>query len=83
MYFYKLEADHDRFANINYRLTPAIGLGYWFSDTDDYKLMLEAGMGIEYTKFRDSSADSDELIIIPRAFLEKKLIGNSMISIAG
>ncbi|HDZ77192.1 MAG TPA: DUF481 domain-containing protein [Candidatus Omnitrophica bacterium] len=77
--FYKIEADHDRFANIDYRLTPAAGLGYWFSDQEDFKAMVEAGLGVEYTKFRDASDDSNELIIIPRAFLERKLMGNSRV----
>jgi len=30
--FYKIEGDHDRFANIDYRLIPSTGVGYWFSD---------------------------------------------------
>lgn len=78
--FYKFEADHDRFANINYRLVPSAGVGYWFSDTDGWKAMLECGMGFEYVKFRDDSKDSLEPIIIPRAFFEKKLFEHTLIS---
>lgn len=33
--FYKFEADQDRFANIDYRLIPSTGVGYWFSDLED------------------------------------------------
>jgi len=30
--FYRLESDHDRFADIDYRLIPSTGAGYWFYD---------------------------------------------------
>ena len=29
---YKAEAEHDRFANIEWRALPSVGLGYWFVD---------------------------------------------------
>ncbi len=71
--FYKLETDHDRFTNIDYRLIPTTGVGYWFSDTDSFKAMVELGVGCEYTSFRDDTKSNCEAILIPRAFLEKKL----------
>ncbi|MFH1239296.1 MAG: DUF481 domain-containing protein, partial [bacterium] len=37
--FYKFEADHDRFANVDYRMIPSTGIGYWFSDTESWKAM--------------------------------------------
>ncbi len=78
--FYKLEFDHDRFANIDYRITPSTGLGYWFSDRPDCKVAAEVGLGLEHTEFRDNTKDSDEAVLIPRAFFEKKLFGDSMVS---
>ena len=33
--FYKLESDHDKFANVDYRIVPSAGIGYWFSDRPD------------------------------------------------
>ena len=77
--FYKLEGDHDRFANINYRFVPSTGLGYWFSDTPDWKAIVEGALGLEHTDFRDNTKDSDEAIFIGRGFLEKKLFGESRI----
>jgi putative salt-induced outer membrane protein YdiY len=77
--FYKFEGDHDRFANINYRLIPSIGLGYWFSDEPDWRFMTEIAVGLEHTAFRDSAEDSDEPVLIPRAFFEKELFGKSRI----
>jgi putative salt-induced outer membrane protein YdiY len=78
--FYKLELDHDRFANIDYRIIPSIGVGYWFSDEPDWKAMIEAGLGLEHVEFRDDTKDSDEAVLIPRAFFEKKLFGESLLS---
>jgi len=78
--FYKTEAEHDRFANIKYRITPSTGLGYWFSDTDDWKLLTEAGIGYEYTEYRDDTDSDGEVILIPRLFFEKTLFNNSRFS---
>lgn len=78
--FYKLEADHDRFANIDYRLIPALGIGYWFSDTPDWKAMVEVAIGFQNTNFRDDTKDKNEAILVPRAFLEKKIFDTTTIS---
>ena len=78
--FYKIEGAHDRFANINYRIVPATGIGYWFFDQPDWKAMAEVGLGLEHTNFRDTTKDSNEMILVPRAFLEKKILGDSRIS---
>ena len=78
--FYKLETDHDRFANIDYRVIPSIGIGYWFSDEPDWKTMVELAIGFEHTNFRDTSNSSNEAILVPRGFLEKKFIGESSLS---
>ncbi|MBL7131408.1 MAG: DUF481 domain-containing protein [Candidatus Omnitrophica bacterium] len=77
--FYKLEGDHDRFADINYRLIPAAGLGYWLYDTSSLKAMVEGALGLEHTDFRDDTKDSDEAIFVGRGFLEKKIFGDSSI----
>jgi putative salt-induced outer membrane protein YdiY len=78
--FYKIEADHDRFGNIDYRVTPSVGVGYWFSDTDDWKFMTEIGMGVAYTNFSLISKNETNLELIPRAYLEKKLFWNLTLS---
>lgn len=78
--FYKFEAEHDRFSNIDARLTPSTGVGYWFSDAEDFKFMLEAGPGIQYTNFRKPDDSETELIAISRAFIEKKIFERTKIS---
>ena len=77
--FYRLEGDHDRFANINYRAIPAAGVGYWFYDTPALKAMIEGALGLEHTDFRDDTKDNDEAIFVGRGFLEKKVFGDSRI----
>ena len=77
--FYKLESDHDRFASVDYRILPSIGIGYWFSDEDDWKAMAELGAGLEHTNFRDETNDSDEMVLIPGAFFEKRMFNKSRI----
>lgn len=78
--FYRLEADHDRFANIDYRLLPSSGAGYWFFDADDIKVMAEMAIGYEYTDYRDATDDSDEVVFVPRGFFEKALFGKLRVS---
>ena len=77
--FYNIGVDHDRFANIDYRLLPSLGLGYWFFDTDSIKAMAEAAIGYEHTDYRDSTDDSDKAVLVPRAFLEKVIFGDARI----
>lgn len=71
--YVKQEADHDRFANINYRLIPSAGVGYHFFDEPDWKLQLEAGVGLQYTHFRDDTKDATQLIVDPRLYVERTI----------
>ena len=74
--FYKIEGDQDRFANINYRLLPSTGVGYWFTDRDEWRMMVEGAIGFEHTNYRDGTKSENEVIVIPRDFLETLLIGD-------
>ncbi len=77
--FYKLQGDHDRFTNINYRITPSIGLGYWFHDESDKKLMIESAIGLEHVDFRDNTKKDNRAVLIPRLFFEKNIFLKSKI----
>ncbi len=77
--FYRLEADHDRFADIDYRLVPAAGIGYWFYDISGLKLLGEAAAGFQRTAYRTNIKDENEWVFIPRLFMEKKLFTNTSI----
>ncbi len=78
--FYKLEADEDYFADIDYRLTPSTGVGYWFSDTDDLKAMAEMGLGYQYTNYRIEVKSTGEPVLVPRIFIDKRLIAKLHLS---
>jgi putative salt-induced outer membrane protein len=78
--FLRIEADHDRFSNIDYRLVPAAGTGYWFFDSDDFKLMAEVGAAPEMTYYRDETKNTLYWELIPRVFLEKKLFKNIILT---
>jgi len=78
--FFRGEADHDRFADIDYRLVPAAGVGYWLYDLPGIKLMAEVGAGLDHTVYKSKIKDRDEWVLTPRLFLEKKLFNNSKIT---
>ncbi len=78
--FYRFESDHDRFADIDYRFVPAGGFGYWFFDTDKTRLMAEVGGGIERTHFKSNTKYTSDWVLIPRAWLEKKIFENTTFS---
>ena len=78
--FYKFEGDHDRFANIDYRLIHSVGSGFWFFETSDWKAMAELGAGFEHVVYRDDTKDKNEAVLIPRLFFEKAFFGKSKLS---
>jgi len=79
-YFYKMEAEHDRFANIDYRLVPSLGVGRRFNEKYGWNVLTEAGFGLEHTDFRDGSGTEDDIILVSRLFLERDLWQDSKIS---
>ena len=78
--FYKLETDHDRFADISYRVIPSLGLGYWFSDTPDWKAMTEVGVGVMHTNYNGAAKTANEAVLVPRAFFDRRLFGGSRLT---
>ena len=78
--FYKLEADHDRFANVDWRFVPSTGIGYWFADQSELKALIELGLGWERTNFRDATRNRSDMVMIPRAFASKTLFRNLAVS---
>ena len=51
-----VEAFRDRFANIEYRLTPSAGFGYDLVETSDVDWSVFAGFGWQFTEFDEASA---------------------------
>ena len=77
---YQILVDHDRFADIHYRILPSTGIGYWFSKEEDWKAMVEGSLGYELTNYRSNKSDEEEPVLIGRTFLEKKVFDNARIS---
>ncbi|MFH1092546.1 MAG: DUF481 domain-containing protein [Candidatus Omnitrophota bacterium] len=77
--FGKVEAEHDRFAGIDYRYLPSIGAGYWMVREEDWKASGEVGVGHEYVKYTDDSVD-ESVVLIPRFFAEKAVLEKAKIS---
>ena len=78
---YQLEVKHDFFADLDYRITPSTGLGYWFSKTDDWKAMLEGMIGYEITEYRTEGKDKDEgAVFIAHTFLKKRIMERAFLS---
>lgn len=73
--FYRIQGEHDRFENIDLRLTPTAGLGYWLLDTEKTKLMGETGLGYEY-EFRRGAKDEGAPILHLREAFSHKLAEN-------
>lgn len=78
--FYKFSVEHDKFSNINYRILPDVGIGYWFSDTEDWKAMAEVGFGVEHTNYSDMTKKRTDAIFVPRAFFEKTVFEKAKLS---
>ncbi len=78
--FSRLEADHDKFAGIYYRLIPSAGLGYWFADTPEWKAMTESALGYEITDYNNDTGDTEEPVLILRVFVEKTFSAGLKIS---
>lgn len=60
--FYKIEAEHDRFQDIDLRLIPTVGIGCWFLNEDELRFLVEGAVGYQ----REYSVDrtADELVVL-------------------
>lgn len=80
---YQITVDHDRFADIDYRITPAAGIGYWIvqeTDEKDWKWMVEGSLGYEITNYRSAKPDDEEAVFIGHTYIDKEIFDNSLIS---
>ncbi len=78
--FYKVQGSHDRFANVDGRLVASSGIGYWFADREDWKAMAEVGLGWERTNFRRVTPSRSDPVLVPRAYAQTALWGDSTLS---
>lgn len=73
-------ASHDRFADIDHRIIPSAGFGYWIFRDKDLKLSIEDSLGYEFTRYRGNKADDKEFVSMFRLYLEKKVFDKAMFS---
>lgn len=79
--FYQLLVDHDYFADINYRMTPAAGIGYHIASSEDWAWDVDAGLGYRITRYRVNKAQNDEVLTaIAHTFMKKKVFTNAFVS---
>jgi len=78
--FFKLEADHDRFAGIYLRTVPSVGFGYWFFDEENIKLMAEVGLGWRRTDHYNGKKTVNEMVLIPGGHYEQVLFRGTRVT---
>lgn len=79
--FYQLLAGHDYFADINYRLTPAAGIGYHIAGSEDWAWDVDAGLGYRITRYRANKSQDDEVLTaIAHTFMKKKVFTAAFLS---
>lgn len=61
-HFYKLELEHDRFQDIDLRLIPTIGIGYWFRNDDTFRFTIEGAIG--YQRNYQLNRAADEMVVL-------------------
>ncbi len=79
--FYQVLLDHDYFADINYRITPAAGIGYHISRSENWTWDVDAGLGYRITRYRVNKAQDDEVLTaIAHTFMKRKIFTKAFLS---
>lgn len=74
---YQLILDHDRFADIDIRYQPSVGIGYWLSKNDDFKWSVEGSLGYQVTEYRSNTETKRGSTLPLRTFLDKRIFEKS------
>ncbi len=78
---YQLFIDHDYFSDIDYRITPSAGIGYYIARTEDWTWDVDTGLGYRITRHRVNTAADDEVVTaILHTFMKKKVLNNAFLS---
>ncbi len=73
-----VELSHDKFATVDYRVLPAVGMGYWFWEGDDSKAEFDTALGYEYTNYNKTDVKaSGNFALIPHLYFDKVLVGKA------
>lgn len=78
---YQIGVDHNRFTDIDYRVTPAAGIGYHFARESGWTWNADLALGYEITRHRGNTAADDETAaLLAHTFAKKRIFENSFIS---
>lgn len=79
--FYQVYVDHDRFADIDYRITPSVGVGYHIAREERFTWDVDAGLGYRITRHRVATSDDDEVpTALLHTFIKKGIFEKAFIS---
>jgi putative salt-induced outer membrane protein len=79
--FYQVLVDHDYFADIKYRVTPAAGVGYHIARSEDWTWDADAGFGYRMTRYRTNTKKKDEAATaLAHTFMKKRVFEKAFIS---
>jgi len=79
--FYQLLVDHDYFADIDYRITPTVGLGHHIANTEDWVWDADAGLGYRITRHRVNTSQDDEApTAVVHTFMKKRVFEKAFLS---
>lgn len=79
--FCQVLVDHDYFADIDYRVTPAAGAGYHIAREEDWTWDVDAGLGYRITRHRiNTAADDENITALLHTFMKKKILDNAFLS---
>jgi len=68
-----MQVDHDRIADLNYRLSPSVGVGYQWIEKPDMNFSTEAGAGYVYEKYISGGTTDDYVALRLAYHFDKKL----------
>lgn len=57
--FARIQVEHDSIAQLEYRISPSIGLGYQWHESPEWNFRTEGGVAYVYEKYEDQSDDPD------------------------
>ncbi len=78
--FYQMYVDHDYFADVDYRITPSVGLGYHIARSEDWTWDADAGLGYRITKHRSTDETDDDPTALLHTFMKKRFFEKSFLS---
>jgi len=78
--YYQVLAEHDFFAGIDYRITPATGIGYHIATGEDFKWDADIGVGYRITQYKTNKNREETPTALLHTFLKKNVFIKAFIA---